>query len=62
MTKSVYIIIEKLLDDNSLRKKMQSEGLQFTSTLNWENLAEEYFNDIENLAHYSESLRKRECI
>lgn len=54
--------IKKLLDDNSLRKKMQSEGLKFTSTLNWENLAEEYFNDIENLAHYSESLRKRECI
>lgn len=50
--------IKKLLNNYPLRKKMQFEGLQFISTLNWENLAKIYFNDIEDLANYSESLQK----
>lgn len=50
--------IKKLLDNYPLRKKMQFEGLEFTSTLDWESLAKVYFNDIKYLAHYSESLQK----
>lgn len=50
--------IKKLLDNYPLRKKMQFEGLEFTSTLDWESLAKVYFNDIKYLAHYSENLQK----
>ena len=45
--------IKMILENHPLRKKMQSAGRRFTSALNWENLAEEYFNDIEELTHYS---------
>ncbi|MPN25866.1 D-inositol 3-phosphate glycosyltransferase [bioreactor metagenome] len=54
--------IKKLLDNHLLRKKIQFGGLKYTSTLNWENLAKVYFNDIEDLAYYSENLQKRKYI
>ena len=54
--------IKKLLDNYPLRKKMQFEGLEFTSTLDWESLAKVYFNDIKYLSHYSESLQKAAAI
>ncbi len=51
--------IKKLLNNHLLRKKMQAEGLKFTATLSWENLSEEYFNDIEILANYSQDLKRK---
>lgn len=42
--------IQVLLTNHSLRKKMRAAGLKFTSTLSWENLSNEYFDDIERLA------------
>lgn len=54
--------ITKLLKNNNLRKKMQSAGLNYTSMLNWDNLAEEYFRDVKSLAGYSISLNEKQCI
>ena len=42
--------IKLLLSDESLRNKMQAAGAQYTSSLSWEHLADEYFRDIELLA------------
>jgi len=54
--------INRLLRDKTLREKMQSAGLQYTSNLSWDNLAKEYFKDIENLANYAISLNEKQCI
>ena len=54
--------IKKLLNNHFLRKRMQAEGLKFTSTLSWESLSKEYFDDIENLANYSYDLKRKESV
>lgn len=54
--------MKRLLRDETLREKMQSAGLQYTSNLSWDNLARVYFKDIENLAHYAISVNEKQCI
>lgn len=39
-----------LLQNPSEREKMKAAGLEYTSRLDWEQLADEYFSDIEKLA------------
>jgi len=51
--------INTVLHDNILKEKMKLSGLQYTSTLNWETLANMYFKDINYLAksfHYKNHL------
>ncbi len=38
--------IHRVLDDAPLREKMIRKGLEFTKTLNWEELVERYFEDL----------------
>jgi len=58
-----YLIkMKRLLRDETLRAKMQSAGLQYTSNLSWDNLAREYFTDIENLANLALSVHEKKCI
>ena len=45
--------IKILFEQPDLKEKMQAFGLQYTSKLNWENLAEEYFDDIQYLSQYA---------
>ena len=42
--------IKLLLNNETLKKKMQTAGYRYTSNLSWENLACEYFNDVASLA------------
>lgn len=42
--------IKSILNNNSLREMMQLNGINYTSTLNWDHLADEYFTDLELLA------------
>lgn len=42
--------IQKLLENNSLKTYMQSQGIKFASNFNWDRLTNEYFSDIERLA------------
>lgn len=45
--------IKILLHQPVVRSEMIESGLQYTSKLNWENLSEEYFNDIKFLSQFS---------
>ncbi|HQI44237.1 MAG TPA: hypothetical protein PK949_08995, partial [Dysgonamonadaceae bacterium] len=47
--------MKTLLTNLPLKEKMQSRGVEFASTLNWDHLVNEYFTDLETLAthHYS---------
>ncbi|HOM63797.1 MAG TPA: glycosyltransferase family 1 protein [Dysgonamonadaceae bacterium] len=47
--------IKVLLNNTFVRESMQSNGVKFASTLNWDHLVNEYFTDLETLAthHYS---------
>jgi len=42
--------IKLILNNNSLREKMQLNGINYTSTMNWDHLADVYFTDLELLA------------
>ena len=42
--------IDTVLQDNTLKEKMKLSGLQYTSTLKWQTLANNYFEDINCLA------------
>jgi glycosyltransferase involved in cell wall biosynthesis len=47
--------MKTLLTNLPLKEKMQSRGVEYASTLNWDHLVNEYFTDLETLAthHYS---------
>lgn len=45
--------IKMILQKPELKAKMQQAGYQYTSKLSWENLAMEYFNDIEYLSQFA---------
>ena len=42
--------IKLLLDNPDLKQKMQVEARNYTELFSWENLTNEYFNDITRLA------------
>lgn len=48
-----------LLNDKYMCNDMRKAGLKYTSTLCWDNLADEYFYDVESLA---ESCRNAKCV
>lgn len=41
--------IETVLEDHHARKKMQEEGYKYTAKLDWDILADTYFNDLKSL-------------
>ncbi|VBB48318.1 Glycosyl transferase, group 1 [uncultured Paludibacter sp.] len=45
--------IQQLLHHSEQKEKMQQAGFQYTSKLSWENLANEYFNDMEYLSQFA---------
>jgi glycosyltransferase involved in cell wall biosynthesis len=45
--------IKILLNNMEIREKMQQAGYEFVLPLSWDSLAEEYFNDMQRLAHGS---------
>ncbi|HBL32329.1 MAG TPA: alpha-D-mannose-alpha,1-6-phosphatidyl myo-inositol monomannoside transferase [Porphyromonadaceae bacterium] len=48
-----YIIhIQRLLEDEELRRKMQSAGYRSVGDLSWESLANVYFNDLKSLSRF----------
>ena len=48
--------IQLLLNDNFLREKIVANALDFTNTLNWENLVKVYFEDLKKLVNRSSEL------
>ena len=45
--------IQLLLSQNDIKTNFQNAGFKYTSALSWENLATEYFNEMEYLAQFA---------
>ncbi len=54
-TDNYLSLIQKLVNDSTLRKNITNNGLEFTESMDWKKLTNIYFSDIEKLARHSHS-------